>query len=95
MMKRWMQAALIAVLGLCLGMSSMPTQAQTVTGAVTGTVTDPSGAVVSGAKVTAHNLDTGVDTPTTTNATGFYRIEFLPIGRYEVTIDAGGFTTQK
>ncbi|HTJ29881.1 MAG TPA: carboxypeptidase regulatory-like domain-containing protein [Acidobacteriaceae bacterium] len=93
MMKRWMQAvlALVAVLGLCLPV----THAQTVTGAVTGTVTDPSGAVVAGAKVTAHNLDTGVDTATATNATGFYRIEFLPIGRYEVTIGAAGFTTQK
>jgi hypothetical protein len=93
MMKRWMQAALalVAVLVLCLSTA----KAQTVTGAVTGTVTDPSGAVVAGAHIVAHNLDTGVDTPTTTNATGFYRIEFLPIGRYEVSIDATGFTAQK
>ena len=67
--------------------------AQTVTGSIAGTVTDPSGAVVSGAQVVAHNLSTGVDTPTTTNATGFYRIEFLPIGRYQVTISANGFNT--
>jgi hypothetical protein len=97
MMKRWLQGALALFAGmvLCLGMTSVPTQAQTVTGAVTGTVTDPSGAVVAGAHVVAHNLDTDVSTPTTTNATGFYRIEFLPIGRYEVTIDANGFTSQK
>ena len=69
--------------------------AQTVTGAVNGTVTDPSGAVVAGAHVVAHNLDTGVDTPTTTNSTGFYRIEFLPIGRYEVMVDATGFGSTK
>jgi len=68
--------------------------AQTVTGAITGTVTDPSEAVVSGAHVTAHNLDTGVNSPTVTNATGFYRIQFLPIGRYEVTVEANGFGTQ-
>lgn len=67
------------------------TQAQTVTGAITGTVTDPSGAVVTGAHVVAHNLDTGVNTSTAANSTGFYRIEFLPIGRYEVTIEANGF----
>jgi hypothetical protein len=67
--------------------------AQTVTGNITGTVTDPSGAVVAGAHVVAHNLSTGVDSPTTTNATGFYRIEFLPIGRYTVTIEANGFST--
>ncbi len=64
---------------------------QTVTGSITGEVTDPSGAVVPGAQVTAHNLDTGVDTPTTTNSAGLYRIEFLPIGRYQVTVQANGF----
>jgi hypothetical protein len=67
--------------------------AQTVTGAITGTITDSSGAVITGAHVVAHNLDTGVDSPTTTNASGFYRIEFLPIGRYQVSIDAPGFST--
>jgi hypothetical protein len=67
--------------------------AQTVTGAVTGEVTDPSGASVAGASVVARNLDTGVDTPTTTNSAGLYRIEFLPIGHYQVTVKANGFTT--
>ncbi len=66
---------------------------QTVTGSITGTVMDSAGAVVSGAVVTAHNVGTGVDTPTPTNASGYYRIEFLPIGRYTVTIAAKGFTT--
>ena len=68
-------------------------QAQTVTGAITGTITDPNDAVVPGAQVVAHNVDTGVDTPTVTNATGFYRIEFLPIGKYTVTVQANGFGT--
>jgi hypothetical protein len=67
---------------------------QTVTGTITGTVTDPTGAVVAGAKVVAHNVGTGVDSPATTNSTGFYRIEFLPIGRYGVTIEAAGFGTK-
>ncbi len=66
--------------------------AQTVTGSITGSVTDPSGAVVPSAQVVAHNLDTGVDTPTTTNNDGFYRIQFLPIGRYQVTVQATGFS---
>jgi hypothetical protein len=80
------------MVALLMGVSV--TEAQTVTGAITGTVTDPSGAVVAGAHVVAHNQDTGVNTPTTTNTTGFYRIEFLPIGKYQVTIDAQGFGTQ-
>ena len=65
--------------------------AQTVTGAITGTITDSSDAVVPGAQVVAHNVDTGVDTPTTTNGAGYYRIEFLPIGQYTVTVHAKGF----
>jgi hypothetical protein len=60
--------------------------AQTVTGSITGEVTDQSGAVVSGAKVTAHNLDTGVDTSAQTNSDGVYHIEFLPIGHYQVAV---------
>jgi len=68
--------------------------AQTVTGAVTGIVTDASGAVVSGASVTAHNTNTSVDSKVTTNGSGLYRIQFLPIGRYEVTVDAKGFNKE-
>jgi hypothetical protein len=67
---------------------------QTVTGSITGEVTDPSGAVVAGAHVVAHNLDTGVDTPATTNSVGLYRIEFLPIGHYQVSVEASGFNTE-
>ncbi len=66
--------------------------AQNVTGSITGVVTDPSDAVVSGAQVVAHNLDTGVDTSATTNADGLYRIDFLPAGHYQVTVDAKGFS---
>lgn len=69
--------------------------AQTVTGAITGTVTDPSGAVVASAHVTAHNVATGVDAATVTNGSGFYRLEFLPIGRYTVAIEADGFTKRE
>src|SRR5579863_10255399 len=80
-------------LGLAIGLfACIPvTTAQTVTGSVTGEVTDPSGAVISGASVVAHNLDTNVDTPTTTNASGLYRIEFLPIGHYQLSAKANGF----
>lgn len=66
---------------------------QTVTGSITGEVTDSTGAVVAGAHVVAHNLDTGVDTPTTTNSVGIYRIEFLPISHYQVSVQAAGFNS--
>ena len=72
---------------------ALPAIAQNVTGGVTGTVTDPSGAAIQGAVVTAHDLDTNVSTPTTTNADGIYHIEHLPIGRYEVVAKANGFSS--
>lgn len=65
--------------------------AQTVTGSITGEVTDPSGAVVPGAQVTAHDLDTGVDSTTKTDNAGVYYIQYLPIGHYQVTVEANGF----
>src|SRR6202046_587003 len=68
---------------------------QTVTSSITGQVTDPSGAVISGAKVIAENAATSVKTSTETNASGVYTIRFLPIGTYTLTIEGKGFATQK
>lgn len=68
--------------------------AQTATGTITGTITDSSGAVISGASVVAHNTDTGVDSATTSNASGVYRINFLTIGPYQVTVTATGFNRE-
>jgi Carboxypeptidase regulatory-like domain/TonB dependent receptor len=68
---------------------------QTVTGSITGQVTDPSGAVVAGATVTAENVATSVKTTALTNASGVYTIRFLPIGTYTVTFDAKGFVPSK
>jgi hypothetical protein len=66
--------------------------AQTITGSIRGTVSDPSGAVIAGASVTATNVSTGVNTSTVTNKDGDYNIQFLPIGSYTVTVAATGFT---
>src|ERR1700722_1915029 len=68
---------------------------QTVTGSITGVVTDQSGAVILGANVTAENSATSVKTSSKTNASGVYTIRFLPIGTYTVTVEATGFSTQK
>jgi hypothetical protein len=67
---------ILAVMLVC----SHSLHAQTITGSILGTVTDPSGAVVSGAKVNATNTSTGVVTTTTTNSDGLYNIRFLPVG---------------
>ena len=73
---------------------SVAVYAQTVTGTITGLVTDQVGAVIPGASVVAHNMDTGVDSASTTDSAGLYRISYLPIGRYQVTVSAQGFGTQ-
>ena len=70
---------------------SAPGLAQTFRGTILGTVTDTSGAAIVGAKVTCHNVNTGVDRPTETNADGEYRVPELPIGIYTVTIEKSGF----
>src|ERR1700760_3820496 len=71
-----------------------PASAQTTTGNITGIVTDTSSAVIVGATVTAHNVSTGVNSQAVTNAPGSYPIQFLPIGQYQLTIEASGFGTQ-
>jgi Carboxypeptidase regulatory-like domain/TonB dependent receptor len=67
--------------------------AQTFRGTILGTVTDPSGALVSGAKVTVRNVATGLERSTQTSADGSYSIPELPIGTYTVTITQSGFQT--
>jgi hypothetical protein len=58
---------------------------------LTGRVTDPSGAVVPQATVTARSVDTGISTTTETTSEGYYTLPSLPPGRYEVTIAKPGF----
>src|SRR5260370_38523490 len=58
---------------------------------VSGTVTDPTGAHVVGAKVTAFDLATGVATPTTTNEAGVYDFASLPPGKNRITAEHIGF----
>ena len=65
--------------------------AQTTLGTITGRVIDPSGASVSGAKVAATNAGTGVAYRTTTNEAGNYVLQQLPVGGYELTVEATGF----
>jgi Carboxypeptidase regulatory-like domain/TonB dependent receptor len=67
--------------------------AQEATGSITGKVADPSGAAIVGASVTARDIDRGTIWPTTTNQEGVYNFSRLPIGRYEVKVQASGFQT--
>ena len=69
----------------------VPAAHASVTATMSGTVTDPTGAVIPGATVAAHNTDTGIDSSTQTNAQGYYSFPALPTGKYQVTIKAAGF----
>ena len=71
---------------------SVSCMAQTVTGAIRGTITDPSGAIVPNAKVIAVNTATGVANTTSTNGAGEYSIRFLAIGQYKIQVEAQGFS---
>ncbi len=67
--------------------------AQTFRGTILGTVTDQSGAVVSGATVKVKNANTGLERTTVTTASGDYVVTELPIGTYAVTVSQTGFQT--
>jgi hypothetical protein len=70
----------------------MAGRAQTITGSVRGMVTDPSGAVISDAAVTAANVATGLTYQAKTNNEGLYSVRYLPIGSYTIAVAAKGFS---
>jgi outer membrane receptor protein involved in Fe transport len=65
----------------------------TASGSIQGTVTDKSGAVVSGAQVVAKSKATDTTRTTSSGDTGYYRFELLPAGTYTVTVTKAGFAT--
>ena len=73
---------------LMLGVAPLLAQFQA---GLQGTIQDKSGAVVSGATVTATENDTGIEHTTSSNTSGFYRISQLPPGTYTVNVTAQGF----
>ncbi len=73
--------------------SPVLSHAQQVTAAITGRVTDPSGAAVTDAKVIATDKDRGTEWPTATNNEGVYNLPRLPIGTYSVKVEHAGFQT--
>lgn len=66
---------------------------QTFRGAINGTVSDPSGAMVSGATVKATDVATGVTLTTTTTSDGQFAFQDLPLGTYKIVVNAAGFST--
>src|SRR5919107_4094686 len=84
---RWAAALL-----LCVAAFALAAFAQTNKGTIAGTVTDPNGAAVKDAKVTATNVATGESREATTGDEGTYALPALDPGVYKVTVDASGFS---
>ena len=68
-----------------------PLRAQVVGGTISGTVSDPTGALIPNAQVIVHNEDTGTQRTLTTNNSGAYSAPSIPVGTYKVTVTAPGF----
>ena len=80
--------AMVFALAFCL---CTPLLAQYTAGSLGGTVTDPTGASIPEAKVTARNTDTGFTQTTTTGPSGAFLIPRLPVGTYELRVEKPGF----
>ncbi len=88
-------SALLPGVFLALAFLSVPgVRAQQTLGGITGTVTDTSGAVVSGATVTLLGDETKLSRTQSTSSTGSYSFVNLPIGTYTLTFTQQGFETQ-
>ncbi len=72
-----------------------PAAAQIVGGSIGGTVTDPSGAAIPGAKVVIRNQETGSERQLITNGEGLYSAPSIPVGRYSVSAARDAFATQQ
>ncbi len=73
--------------------STLPLRAQAVSGNIVGTVTDPAGAAIPGAKIAITDRDRGISFETKTNETGNYSQTHLLAGRYHIEIAVSGFSS--
>ena len=84
----------VLVLVLCLAVALAPSAfGQAISGNLTGTVTDPSGAAINNATVTATNVGTGQKESTVSSGTGSYLFTNLPVGTYKISATSSGFKT--
>src|SRR5215831_18513276 len=87
------RALMAGALSLCLvaALVALPAGAQQSTGAIVGTVTDPSGAAVQGATVTAKDVERGTTLTTKSNEEGAFDFPVVPVGSYQVRAEKEGF----
>jgi Carboxypeptidase regulatory-like domain len=88
--RRWAVVAVLAFVLFALALASA-----SITGSISGVVTDKSGAVISGATVVATDTLTGVQTSQKTDSKGFYNLPTLAVGTYDLEIKQVGFKTYR
>ncbi len=89
-----MKKAIVRILlrvAVLLIVGSLPAQAQRITATLEGQVSGSTGAVISGADITAVNTHTGFSRSTVSSDLGEYRISLLPVGQYRVSAQLPGF----
>jgi hypothetical protein len=88
-MRNWIVGFAAFLISIAWAPSAFAQNAQ-----ITGTVKDSSGAIIPGATITARNLDTGLSRTGVTDAAGEFRLPSLPPGRYSVSTELSGFSTE-
>ena len=88
-----MRSAKTLTLVLITLLASLNAAGQQITGSLRGTVSDPSGAIVRVATVTAKHIETGLTRAAITDRQGEYVLVELPVGHYQLEVQAKGFQT--
>jgi hypothetical protein len=84
------EALALGLLGLCLA-AAEPAYGQEVTATITGTVVDPTRAVIAGAALVARDIERGTFYSVRTNSVGVFDLTRVPVGTYELKVEAPGF----
>ena len=85
----------ITLVAVCLALLAGSLVAQSIFATLTGVVSDPAQALVPNAKVVLKNSASGDTRSTVTNSEGYFTFASMPVGTYELTVEASGFTTYK
>src|SRR5712691_662216 len=86
--------SVVVILAIAI-LSTSPAYAQVSGATLSGTITDPSGAAIAGAKLSITNTATGISRDVTTDSAGLYSAPNLLPGPYDVSVGASGFSTTK
>src|SRR4029077_1994570 len=92
-LQNWLRLFVFSLLTFASFLGPQSAQAQTATGTIIGTVTDPKGLPASDVNVVVRNLDTQTESTVPTNSAGIYVAPYLQPGNYQVTASKSGFET--